>query len=41
MKKFNVPDFYRSPIITKVKQYRKIQDPRKRDNSPTVLNFGK
>jgi len=41
MKKFNVPDFYRSPIITKVKQYRKIQDPRKKDNSPTVLNFGK
>ena len=41
MKKFNVPDFYRSPIITKVKQYRKIQDPRKRDNSPTILNFGK
>ena len=41
MKTFNVPDFYRSPIITKVKQYRKIQDPRKRDNSPTVLNFGK
>ena len=41
MKTFNVPDFYRSPIITKAKQYRKIQDPRKRDNSPTVLNFGK
>ncbi len=41
MKTFNVPDFYRSPIITKVKQYRKIQDPRKRDNSPTALNFGK
>ena len=41
MKTFNVPDFYRSPIITKVKQYRKIQDPRKRDKSPTVLNFGK
>lgn len=41
MKTFNVPEFYRSPIITKVKQYRKIQDPRKRDNSPTVLNFGK
>ena len=41
MKTFNVPEFYRSPIITKVKQYRKLQDPRKRDNSPTVLNFGK
>ena len=41
MKTFNVPEFYRSPIISKVKQYRKIQDPRKKDNTPTVLNFGK
>ena len=40
MKTFNVPEFYRSPIIAKVKQFRKIQDPRKRDNSPTVLDFG-
>ncbi len=40
MKAFNVPEFYRSPIINKVKQYRKLQDPRKRDNSPTLLDFG-
>lgn len=40
MKTFNVPEFYRSPIITKVKQFRKLQDPRKKDNSPTVLDFG-
>lgn len=40
MKTFNVPAFYRSPIISKVKQYRKLQDPRKKDNSPTVLDFG-
>jgi 4-hydroxy-3-methylbut-2-enyl diphosphate reductase len=40
MKSFNVPEFYRSPIISKVKQYRKMQDPRKKDNSPTVLDFG-
>lgn len=40
MKTFNVPQFYRSPLITKVKQFRKIQDPRKKDNSPTVLDFG-
>lgn len=40
MKAFNVPEFYRSPIISKVKQYRKLQDPRKKDNSPTVLNYG-
>ena len=40
MKTFTIPDFYRSPIISQVKQYRKLQDPRKKDNSPTVLNFG-
>ena len=40
MKTFNVPEFYRSPIISKVKQYRKLQDPRKKDNSPTVIDFG-
>jgi 4-hydroxy-3-methylbut-2-en-1-yl diphosphate reductase len=40
MKTFNVPEFYRSPIISKVKAFRKIQDPRKKDNSPTVLDFG-
>ena len=40
MKTFNVPEFYRSPIITRVKQYRKLQDPRKKDNSPTLLDFG-
>src|SRR4051812_45725437 len=40
MKSFKVPDFYRSPVISKVKQYRKLQDPRKRDNSPTLLDYG-
>lgn len=40
MKTFNVPEFYRSPIIAKIKQFRKVQDPRKKDNSPTVLDFG-
>ncbi len=40
MKAFNVPEFYRSPIISKIKQYRKIQDPRKKDNSPTLIDFG-
>ena len=40
MKTFNVPEFYRSPIISAVKQFRKEQDPRKKDNSPTVLDFG-
>lgn len=40
MKAFNVPEFYRSPIISKIKEYRKIQDPRKKDNTPTLLDFG-
>lgn len=40
MKTFNVPEFYRSPIISKIKQFRKIQDPRKKDTSPTLLDFG-
>ena len=40
MKTFKVPEFYRSPIISKIKQFRKIQDPRKKDTSPTILDFG-
>lgn len=40
MKTFNVPEFYRSPIISKIKQFRKLQDPRKKDNTPTLLDFG-
>ena len=40
MKTFQVPEFYRSPIISAVKLFRKNQDPRKKDNSPTVLDFG-
>ena len=40
MKTFNVPEFYRSPIISQIKLYRKLQDPRKKDNSPTLLDFG-
>ena len=40
MKQFDVPQFYRSPIIGKVKEARKITDPRKKDFTPTVLDFG-
>lgn len=39
MKQFEIPEFYRSPIISGVKAKRKLQDPRKKDFSPTVLNF--
>ncbi len=40
MKKFDIPLYYRSPIISVVKNARKIQDPRKKDYSPSVLDFG-
>ena len=39
-KEFNVPLFYRSPIISVVKQARRVADPRKRDLTPSVLDFG-
>lgn len=39
MKKFEIPEYYKSPIITKVKANRKLNDPRKRDFSPTILQF--
>lgn len=37
---FDIPVFYRSPIISVVKNARKLQDPRRRDYSPSVLDFG-
>ncbi|MFA5803025.1 MAG: 4-hydroxy-3-methylbut-2-enyl diphosphate reductase [Melioribacteraceae bacterium] len=40
MKKFDIPNYYRSPIISKLKELRKSEDPRKKDFSPTALNFG-
>lgn len=41
MKQFEIPAFYRSPIISEVKAKRKLEDPRKKDFSPTLLDFGK
>lgn len=41
MKQFNIPEAYRSPIISQVKAKRKAEDPRKKDFSPSVLNLGK
>ena len=40
MKTFDIPVFYRSPVISKIKHSRKVNDPRKKDYSPTELNFG-
>ncbi|MGV3631857.1 MAG: 4-hydroxy-3-methylbut-2-enyl diphosphate reductase [Bacteroidota bacterium] len=41
MKQFEIPEFYRSPIISKVKAQRKAEDPRKKDFTPTRLSLGK
>lgn len=40
MKQFNIPDFYKSPVISKVKAIRKTLDPHKKDFTPTLLDFG-
>lgn len=40
MKKFDIPQFYRSSFITRIKNARKNLDPRKKDFSPTKLDFG-
>lgn len=40
MKTFDVPLFYRSPLIAAVKKKRKDQDRMKKDFSPTLLDFG-
>ncbi|MBM4172571.1 MAG: 4-hydroxy-3-methylbut-2-enyl diphosphate reductase [Ignavibacteria bacterium] len=40
MKKFDIPDQYKSSIIAKIKDLRKHEDPRKKDFGPTVLDFG-
>lgn len=40
MKEFNIPAFYRSSVIGAIKDKRKDSDPRKKDFSPTVLDFG-
>jgi len=40
MKTFEIPEFYNSPILAKVKDHRSKQDPKKKDFSPTLLDFG-
>ncbi|MEJ5351890.1 MAG: 4-hydroxy-3-methylbut-2-enyl diphosphate reductase [Melioribacteraceae bacterium] len=40
MKKFDIPEFYRSPIISRIKEIRKLEDQRKKDFTPTKLDFG-
>lgn len=40
MKQFNVPNIYRSSLISAVKNKRKQEDKLKKDFSPTLLDFG-
>lgn len=39
-KKFDIPEFYKSDIIRRVKEARQILDPRKRDQEPVNVDFG-
>ena len=40
MKKFDIPSYYRSSVIGKIKEIRQKKDPRKKDFTPTILDFG-
>jgi 4-hydroxy-3-methylbut-2-enyl diphosphate reductase len=40
MKNFDVPEFYQSSIIKTIKNKRKSQDLKKKDFTPTILDFG-
>lgn len=40
MKKFDIPKIYQSEIVGKVKNARKLKDPRKKDFEPALLDFG-
>jgi 4-hydroxy-3-methylbut-2-en-1-yl diphosphate reductase len=40
LKTFEIPSFYRSPIISRVKALRTATDKMKKDFSPTLLDFG-
>ena len=40
MKQFDVPPFYRSSLIGEIKNKRKLEDPRKKDFTPTQVKVG-
>ena len=40
IKSFNIPSFYRSSLIGKVKEIRRQKDLRKQDFTPAILDFG-
>lgn len=41
MRRFDIPENYKSNLIAKIKNYRKLTDPRKKDYSPIKLDFEK
>jgi 4-hydroxy-3-methylbut-2-en-1-yl diphosphate reductase len=41
MKSFEIPEFYKSNIVGKIKNFRKINDKLKKDFEPTILDFGR
>ena len=40
VRQFQIPNFYKSEITSRIKRGRQSVDPKKKDLSPTVLNFG-
>ena len=40
MRSFSIPPHYRSDLIGRLKAFRKAQDPKKKDLTPTVLDLG-
>ncbi|HQV53846.1 MAG: 4-hydroxy-3-methylbut-2-enyl diphosphate reductase [Flavobacteriales bacterium] len=40
MRSFDIPTNYRSDLIGRLKAFRKVQDPKKKDLSPTLLDLG-
>jgi 4-hydroxy-3-methylbut-2-enyl diphosphate reductase len=40
VKTFTIPEFYRSSVISSIKEFRKISDPRKKNLDPFVLDCG-
>jgi 4-hydroxy-3-methylbut-2-enyl diphosphate reductase len=40
IKKFEIPAYYRSSITGRIKEFRRQQDLRKQDFTPTLLDFG-
>ncbi len=38
-KAFTIPDFYKGKLVKQLKEERKVEDPKKRDLSPTVIEY--